>query len=230
VGGGFDQGHINPEIPILKFGIPYTEGDGATTAMWLRLLGAEAVIVSGPGSRDAYPNDWHDPDKFKGVLPELWRDGGDAIYGVPQRSMSLAHVILSTDVVSRPPDRVEDVEPVQKLNTALENPALPIADFTWKSQSEAAVSATLQPEHLVMVQVSHHPGWRAWVNGSPRPLRRDGLGFMIVEPQCSGPCQIRLLYDGGTEMRIAQWVSAATAILLLIACVWQFRPRRVSST
>jgi hypothetical protein len=230
VGGGFDQGHINPEIPILKFGIPYTRGDGATTAMWLRLLGAEAVIVSGRGSRDAYPNDWHDPDKFKGVLPELWRDGGDAIYGVPQRSMSLAHVILSTDVVSRPPDRVEDVEPVQKLNAALENSALPIADFTWKSQSEAVVSATLQPEHLIMVQVSHHPGWRAWVNGSPRPLRRDGLGFMIVEPQCSGACQIRLLYDGGTEMRIAQWVSAATAILVLIACVWQFRPRRVSST
>jgi len=229
VGGGFDQGDINPEIPILKFGIPYTRGDGATTAMWLRLLGAEAVIVSGPGSRDAYPHDWQDPDKFKGVLPELWRDGGDGIYGVPQRSMSLAHVILSTDVVSRAPMNAADVEPVRKLNTALENPALPVADFTWKSPSEAAVSATLRPEHLVMVQVSYHPGWRAMVNGSPRPLRRDGLGFMIVEPQCNGPCQIRLLYDGGTEMRVAQWVSAITAMVLLIACGWQFWDRRISS-
>jgi hypothetical protein len=138
-------------------------------------------------------------------------------------------VILSTDVASRGPINVDDVEPVRKLNAALENPALPIADFAWKSQSEAAISATLQPEHLVMVQVSYHPGWRAMVNGSPRSLQPDGLGFMIVEPQCSGPCQIRLLYDGGTEMRIAHWTSAITAIVLLIACVWQFRSRRVSS-
>jgi hypothetical protein len=229
VGGGFDQGNINPEIPILKYGIPYTQGDGAITAMWLRLLGAGAVIVSGPGSRDAYPHDWHDPEKFKGVLPELWRDGGDAIYGVPQRGVSLAHVILSADVVAQGTDRVENVEAVRKLDAALENFALPVADFTWKNPSEAAVSATLQPEHVVMVQVSYHPGWRASVDGSARPLRRDGLGFMIIEPQCNGPCQIRLLYDGGTEMRVAQWVSALTAIGLLIACVWRWRSRGVAS-
>jgi len=230
VGGGFDQGIVNTEIPVIQFGIPWTLGDGANAAMWLRLFGAGALVVSGPMSRDSYPQAWRDPDKFRGVLPELWRSGGDAIYGVPQRSDSLAHVILPADVVSRPPINVFDVEQAQRLDAALENPALPVANFVWKSQAEAEISAALQPLHVVLVQVTYHRGWRALVNGSPRPVRRDGLGFMLIEPQCSGPCRIRLQYDGGTEMRIAHWASAITAILLLLACAWQFRARRLSST
>jgi hypothetical protein len=225
VGGGFAQGIVNPEIPIIQFGIPYTEGDGVRTAMWLRLCGAEAVVVGGPMSRDAYPNDWHDPGKFRGVLPEIWRNGGDVIYAVPQRSPSLAHVIRSTDVVPRQPINVEDTEPVQRLNSALEDPSLPIADLVWRSPAEAAISATLQPQQIVFVQISYHPGWRATVNGALRPTRRDGLGFLIIEPQCNGPCQIRLLYDGGAEMRVAEWVRAITAIALLIAYVWPFFAR-----
>ena len=62
------------------------------------------------------------------------------------------------------------------------------------------------------------------MNGALRPTRRDGLGFLIIEPQCNGACQIRLLYDGGTEMRV-EWVRAITAIALLIACVWPFFAR-----
>jgi hypothetical protein len=224
-GGGFDQGLLNSEIPMIQFGIPFVPGDGVNAAMWLRLFGAKAVVVSGPPSRDSYPENWHDPNKFRNVLPELWRNGGDAIYGVPQRSESLAHVILPADVVARPAINLFDSEPSRRLDAALENPALPIADFEWKSQAEAAISAVLQPQHVVLVQITYHPGWRAVVNGSPRPIRRDGLGFLIVEPQCSGPCQIRLLYDGGTEMRVAHWASAITAILLLIACAWQVSAR-----
>lgn len=224
-GGGFDQGLINPEVPITQFGIPFTKGDGVRAAMWLRILGASAVVVGGPTSRDAYPDNWHDPGKFRGVLPEIWRDGGDVIYAVPQRSPSLAHVILPTDVVPRQPVNVEDTELVQRLNSALDDPSLPIADLVWRSQAEAAISATLQPQQIVFVQISYHPGWQATVNGALRPTRRDGLGFLIIEPQCNGPCQIRLLYDGGTEMRVAEWVRAITAIGLLIACVWPFFTR-----
>jgi hypothetical protein len=149
------------------------------------------------------------------------------IYGVPQRPPSLAHVILPADVVPRMPINVEDTEPVQNLSAALENPSLPVADLAWKSEAEAAISATLQPQDLVFVQISYHPGWRATVNGAPRPIRRDGLGFLIIEPECSGPCPIRLLYDGGTEMRVAEWVRGITALVLLIACAWPLWARSV---
>jgi len=220
IGGGFGQGIGNPEIPVMQYGIPYTEKDGAATAMWFRLLGAKAVIVSGPGTRDSYPGVWHDPGKFRGVLPELWRNGADVIYGVPERTESLAHVILPGDAVAKAPINVLKVELVRPLDAALEDPSLPGAGFVWKNQHEAAISASLQPRQVVFVQVSYHPGWRATANGQPRPIRRDGLGFMIIEPRCSGPCDIRLVYDGGLEMRIAKLAQSASILAVLGWLLW----------
>lgn len=215
IGGGFGQGIVNPEIPAVLYGIPFTEGDGANLAMWLRLLGAKAVLVNGPGSRDQYPWGWRDPDKFRGVLPELWRSGGDAIYGVPQSSGSLAHVILPGDMVAKFPINVTKVPLVQALNAAMENPQLPAAALVWKSQHEAVISATLQPRQLVFVQVTYHPGWQAKVNGQPRAVKPDGLGFIIVEPRCQGPCEIHLRYDGGLEMHLAKFAQTASLLIML---------------
>lgn len=229
VGGGFGQGVVNPEIPVMHYGIPFIQKNGDSAAMWLRLLGAKAVVVSGPPSRDSYAFVWTDPNKFRGVLPELWRNGGDAIYAVPMRSQSLAHAILPGDVAVKFPRHVLDFEPVRALNAALDNPALPSASFIWKNRHEAAIFASLQPQQVLFVQVSHHPGWHATVNGEPRPVRRDGLGFMIVEPRCSGPCEIRLFYDGGLEMRLARLAQAASILVMLLwllSHVWQ--RRRVS--
>ncbi len=220
IGGGFGQGVGNTEIPVVEYGIPYTEKDGADTAMWLRLLGVQAVIVSGPTTRDSYPGVWRDADKFRGVLPELWRSGGDAIYGVPQRSESLAHVVFSSDIVSKAPINVTKVELVRALGSALEDPALPLARMTWKSQHEAIIAASLQPQQLMFVQVSYHPGWHASVNGDARPITRDGLGFMVIEPRCSGPCEIRLCYDGGGEMRLAKLGAGISLLAVLLGVAW----------
>jgi hypothetical protein len=222
IGGGFGQGVGNAEIPVVQYGMPFTAGDGADTAMWLRLLGARAVIVSGPATRDSYPHIWRDPDKFRGVLPELWRSGDDAIYGVPQRSESLAHVVEPGDVMAKAPMNVTKVGLVRALDAALENPSLPRAGMTWRSQHEAVITAALQPRQLVYVQESWHPGWHASVNGETRPIRRDGLGFMVVEPRCSGPCEIRLAYDGGAEMLLAKLAQAASVLIMLAWAVWWF--------
>ena len=202
LGGGFGQGISNPEIPALDYGIGYTSGDGERTAMWLRVTGVQAVVVTGPTGRDAYKA-WTDSTKFQGVLPELWREGGEAIYGVPQRTVSLAHTIRPGDVVMRSPRDVTDVEPVHNLAMALEDPSLPPADLKWPHPSEARISADLKPEQLIFVQESYHPGWHATVSGESRPIRRDGLGFMVIEPRCTGACEIDLTFDGGGEMRAA---------------------------
>jgi hypothetical protein len=219
VGGGFGQGVVNPEIPIIQYGIPFTKGDGERTAMWLRLAGAKAVVVSGPAGRDVYKDVWRDPGKFQGVLPELWRDGADAIYGVPQRSASLAHAILPADVVARAPANVTDVEPVAGLAASLEDPSLPLAEFTWLRPGEARISSFLRPEMLLFVAVNYHPGWAARVDGQSRRIRRDGLGFLVIEPKCNGPCEVDLLFDGGAEMH---WAKAARILGIAAALAWMW--------
>ncbi|MCP5112005.1 MAG: hypothetical protein GY953_14345, partial [bacterium] len=53
VAGGAAQGTVNPTVPGLRYGILVTEGDGERSAMWLRVYGVDAIVVSGPNTRDA---------------------------------------------------------------------------------------------------------------------------------------------------------------------------------
>ena len=216
ISGGFDQGMRNPLIRNIKFAIPFLMGDGPQAATWLKALGAHAVIVSGPNGRDAY-RDYRDPKKFDGVLDELWRDGDDVIYGVPQRSDSLARVIRREHVVKRQPVNGEDVEPVRPYVAGLEDSSLPLVTVDWETPHAGLLEAQLKPDHLVSVQISHHPGWSATVNGTSKPVVEDGLGFMLIEPGCDGPCRIELLYDGGFEMAAAK---AARFLVLFLGLLW----------
>lgn len=208
--GGYAQGIVNRHIPVVNFGIPYTTGDGERTATWLRLFGVQAVVVHGPESRDFYKQAWRDAAKFEGVLPELWRDGGDAIYAVPQRSKSLAHVILPEHAPIRPPFNNDDVASVEALAAALEDPALPLAALEWIDSSRAVITADLERDHLLYVQITYHPGWRAYVNGEPRRVRKNVLGLMTVEPRCEGLCEVTLEFDGGIEMVLARLLCGLT--------------------
>jgi hypothetical protein len=220
VGGGFGQGVVNQTIPIVHFGVPYVLNEGAKMAMWLRLYGADAVAVSGPNGRDAYRQAWRDPKQFDGILPEVWRDGDDVIYRVPRRSASLAHVIRKEHVVPRAPVNVLDVEPVKPLAAALEDTSLPAARFAWNGPDEARITAEMSPEQLLFVQVTYHPGWHASSGGRDLEIRRDGLGFMVIQPQCSGACEVTLRFDGGAEMKWARRASASVGLAWLVWCAW----------
>ena len=228
IGGGYGQGVTNPTIPIIHFGIPFTSGDGARCAMWVRLYGGGAIVVSEKNGRDAYHEIWHDPDKFHGVLPELWREGGDVIYDIPERSRSLAHVIHPGDAPARPPINVTDDAPVQALAKALEDPSLPLANFEWRGTDRARIATNMTRDQSLFVQLSFDRGWKAFVDGARRSIHRDALGMMLIDPQCSGPCAVDLAYDGGAEMKIAEALRAL-AILAVLAwfIVWRISSRRL---
>ena len=52
----------------------------------------------------------------------------------------------------------------------------------------AVIGASLTPDQIVSVQITHHPGWRAAVNGRDVPVSADRVGQTVVEPRCSGAC------------------------------------------
>ena len=223
LGGGFGQGIVNRQIPAIHYGVPWTLEDGERATTFLRVYGNQAVVVSSPEGRDFYRQVWRDPKKFEGLLPELWRDGGDVIYGVPQRSRSLAHVILPEHVLYRSPennDRIVDVEPLAR---ALEDPSLPLAEMQWVTPSDIRITTEMSPEQLLFVQMTYHPAWRAWVDGEPRRVRQEPLGMMIVEPRCDGPCEVTLEFDGGLEMLLARLLCGLT---ILGGLVWFVRERK----
>jgi hypothetical protein len=213
--GGFDPGSINPNLAKVRYQILSGEGagqrEGEIAALWLKAFGVDAVSVSGPKTRQAYL-DYRNPAKFDGILPELWRDGGDVIYQVPRRTAGLAHVVRPQDLPSRTPLHGLDIEPVERYVRALEDPSLPQARLRWLSPNRIEISAPLAPQQLLSVQITHHPGWRATANGKPCKVFRDPLGQVVVEPFCSGDCRVLLTYTGGLERILTR--SAALAALL----------------
>jgi hypothetical protein len=211
-------GMPNPMSWIVGYQVPSGDGAGEHDAeyalLWMRAFGAQAVSVGGPGTRDSY-QDWRNPNKFEGVLPKLREDGGDRIYRIPSRTASLAHVVNASDLVSRAPYNGVDIEPLQPFVRALEDPALPVAEFTWISRSEASIAATLKPGQVLSVQETYTPGWHASVSGHPVSVKGDKLGLMTIDAACAGQCTVRLIFDGGAEakvLRVLSWLVLAALV------------------
>ncbi len=67
--------------------------------------------------------------------------------------------------------------------------------------------------------MTYDPGWRATVDGRAAQTRTDQLGFLVVEPGCSGACEIELKYEGSLERRICFAISCVVGLALLVALV-----------
>jgi hypothetical protein len=217
LGGGFDQGITDPEIPVAAYGL--TAGAGGNWAewsvLWLKALGVQAVGVTGPGSTEVY-KDFVDPKKFEGVLDVLWRDGGDVLYQVGGKvHASLARVVPRTSLVARTPVHGGDVDPLRGYVAALDDPAMPNASMEWTSAHTARVTTEVAAGQVVSLQMAWHRGWHASIGGKPVPIGRDGLGLMTIYPHGVGAMTIDLIYDGGMEMRVAHWVCGLTGLMLL---------------
>ena len=221
-GGGFDQGRVNRVITHVQYQLYSADGAGEKAGeiatLWLRAYGVHAIAVGDRTSKEEYKPYLH-PDVFRSALPEAWRDGGDAIYWVPQRTASLAHVVGRQSLVRDPLVNGLDIQQAQAYVQALEDPNYPAADFRWTSRHSAEIQAPLRPDDLLSVQITYHPGWHALVNGVRRKVFGDGLGQLVIEPKCDGPCGVQLIYDGGFEMltaRLLSW-SALAGCLIWIA-------------
>ena len=220
--GGHIQFAVNPFIPGVVFQIQSARS-AEVSVLWLKAFGAHAISVSGPKSTDAYKA-FADPRKFDGVLPLLWREGDDAIYEVPSRSPSLAHVIPAAAVVERTPIHGLDIEPVEPYVAALDDSRYPLATFQWQGMSEAEIRATVDRGQVIAVQVTYDPGWEAYANGKRQPVRGDAIGLMVIDPDCHGPCDILLRYTGGIDSVVTRAMSLA-AMLAAVAFGWLGRRR-----
>ncbi len=221
LGGGFENGVVNYVDRIAQYQV--RSGDGVTpmndvpvSVLWLKAFGVQAVAAGGKQTRE-YFHAFTNGAKFTGVLPELYRDGDDAVYKVPLRSTSLAHVMAPSQLVTHQPVNGIDLVELRRYVEALDDPALPEAQFVWRTQHSAEILADLSAGQVAQVQVTYHPGWHATVNGRAARLIPDGLGFFAIAPDCTGRCRMELVYDGGREQQIAR---VASGLLLLCWLAW----------
>lgn len=224
------SGHVpfNPDIVLdeAAYSIYSDQNAGDRGAqistLWLQAFGCQAIHVSQSrlsGQLFAHPH------KFEGVLPLLWREGAAAIYAVPQRSTSLAHVIPASAPVLHQPVNGLDTDELSRYVAAIENPVFPEARMTWRSPGEARIETVLHPGEVISVQSTYDPGWVAIGNGRRVVITRDGLGMSVIHPNCDGPCSLRFVFEGGAERRVCQILSFAVAVGVVGAGFVKFRRR-----
>lgn len=166
--------------------------------LWLKAYAVQFISVGGPASREFY-KEYKFPRRFDGHLPAVWREGDDVIYRVPERAPGLARVVRAGDLVRRPPvNGIDDTE-LRLFVSALDDPSLPLADFSWLDPNSAHVTGNLAPKQVLSIAVTWDRGWNATANGRRVPVRADGIGLIAVDPGCSGPCDVRLHWSAGPE-------------------------------
>jgi hypothetical protein len=219
--GAHDQFNANPALPAAGFlqygGFHGNFLDGPRYVLWLKAFGAHGVNVAGPRSGDPYKPFRRNFQIFDGLLPVIERDGDDTIYRVPQRGDGLAHVVPLGAIVRQPPASGFDTAAVARYVTSMEDATLPVPSWQELDRNSAVVRSAVQAGQVVSVAMTYSPGWHATVGGKPQSTFADGLGMLVIEPHCSGPCEIQLHYDGGRERAVTRWLSL---LAFLAVCGW----------
>jgi hypothetical protein len=213
--GCCEQNLSMPVLSVVPYFISHAVGPADTQAAktWLQALGVQALVVNGPESTDEY-KDIQQPERFEKILPLLHREQGDAVYAVFSEHRSLAHAVRPEDLAPPRPSGQPEYAAVARYAARIAGDWPPSASFEWRRGGVARIRARLAPHDLVSVQVAWFPGWQAFMNGQRRSVRSDGLGLVVIDPQCAGNCEISLRWTGPPDLWFTAALSGATLGLL----------------
>jgi hypothetical protein len=218
--GCCDQSVLNHENMIAGYVTSAGYQSDAESAdysiLWMKAYAVGAVSIGGPQSRESY-RQYPFKYRYHGRLPLLWARGDDYIFGVPERVRGLARVVGTRDLVLHPPASGIDAVELRKFVSALDNPSLPVASWHWNDVNSASIDASIAPDQVIAVALNYHPGWSASVAGKRVRLRPDGMGMIVIQPGCTGPCVVEMHWSPGVE----PWIVVPSAILTFgLALLW----------
>lgn len=211
--GGTDQGATNLWWNHVSYQINNGER-GDIAVMWARALGVKYIVVSYPGSADAY-RDYVYPRKFEGLLTKVYDNRGMAIFEVPLKQPGLA---LVTDPSAY--ERLTILNAVDEENLgrylAQVEVASPIRDHRLVDNGRLQIKTRLDsPQQGVIVRVTYDSGWRAYSNGKSVAIKRDPAGFMLLYPETQGDAIIELQHGATPDIWLGYFVTAITLLFIV---------------
>jgi hypothetical protein len=213
--GGSMQGMLNQNLPGAFWNIEHGS-QAESGVLWLRALGADAVIVPGANSPEHY-HDYQQPEKFRGALPVLYDDQHDTvIYGIPRVHTGIGRVVDRKALGSVGRVRSgDDSETLNKYLAVVENPAQAATAVTWRGFDDVAIRAHTSADDAVLLQETYDPSWRAFEGSKELTIRPEPLmGFMLIDLP-AGDHSIRMHFETPLENRVGQVLLALSTVTLL---------------
>jgi hypothetical protein len=186
-------------------------------------MGVDAIYVSDKRSQEMF-KDFEHPQKFAGVLPVLYDDRqGNILYRVPRRYAARARVVETGKLITlKPPRANDDVEYLAAYADVVEKGPDAPPTLTRDETDAMRVRAVVAPGQSILVQESWDPSWQAWDAGKQLPVRKDVMGFMVVDAP-PGDREIRLAFVTPLENRVGRIFTLATFLVLFALVVFGVR-------
>jgi hypothetical protein len=214
--GGGGPNHSNNTVRQGEWQV--ANGSNAEAAhLWLQLLAADAVVVTGPDSDANWPAMAH-PGRFSS-LPVLHDDGrGNVVRAVPRRWRSLARVVQSAGADSlRPVDVPDNVSALRAYADVLERGPEAPTTTRWESPDVLRIGARVSDGQAILVSVNYDRAWQAYSGVMRLPAREGPLGFIRIDAP-PGDHEIRLLFVPrlGKYVGVVLTLLSAAAVIALV--------------
>jgi hypothetical protein len=214
MGGGSEQGLMNGLTIDAQYEI-HLDPKPEASILWLQCLGVDAAYVPGPGSQEIF-KDNKVPEKFAGLLPVLYDNRrGDVVYQVPRRYAARARVVETARLDQlQPPQSTQDSVNLRAYADVIEKgPDAPPA-LVRDGPDTMRVRARLSAGQSLVVQETYDPAWRAWSENQPLPVRKDAMGFLVIDAP-PGDREVRLQFMTPMENQVGRGITLLTILLLL---------------
>jgi len=221
LGGGSEQGLLNPLVEFAQWEIA-AGTDPQFAILWMQALGVDVIYNAGEKSEEPY-KDFRNLDRFAGAAtPLLYDDGlGNTLHRIPRRWAPRVRVVDTALLnAQQPPRTTQDVERLRPYVDVVEHGPDAPATLERPSTDQILVHARLNAGQSVLVQETWDPAWQAWSGTTRLGLRKDAMGFMVVDAP-PGDGEIRLVFAMPLENRVG-WMLTSISLAVL---VWLFLQR-----
>ena len=222
VRGALDQSAVHPWVLHASYQIYHGES-GEISVDWAKIMNVKYIVVNTVTSREPF-KDYRYPGKFQGLLKPVYREQGDIIYEVPLKDESLAKKVnLSLHDRLEEPQNAVDKEAISEYVNWLENASDRKGsklNFRQINNSHYQISGYLKRNEAILVQMAYCPGWVAkGEDGVKMKVKRDVLGFILIQPNKDGRVNINLWYQPIIWQYAGYIVTAATVFFILYQVV-----------
>lgn len=208
--GGSDQGAIHPWWKEVTYQINTGE-EAEISILWAKALNIRYIVVSYPGSADAY-QDYRYPGKFEGKLAKRYDNDGIAIFEVPLERPELAVAVDKARYPALPSlQDVLDGEGLKGYVQLIEG-STP-ADYRIINNDQLQIDN--REDKAILVKMTYHKGWTATCEGRELPIERGPVGFMLIENEGAAPCTIELRHGRVWDEWLGYGVTGATLLALM---------------